>query len=60
MDEVENGAIFDPKDKSMVISAKVQDIAVIPEGGGRVTIAITNLTDGIEIVHEDRRLWWPV
>lgn len=57
---MDNGAIFDPKEKSMVISVKVQDITVLPEGDGRVTIAIANLVDGIEIVHEDRRIWWPV
>lgn len=60
MDDVENGAIFDPGGKSMVISARVSDITVIPEGGGRVTIAVVNLKDGIEIIHEDGRLWWPV
>lgn len=56
-----NGAIFDPVDKSLVISAKVGDIFVIPESDGRITIGISKLDDGIEIVHEDdSTLWWPV
>jgi hypothetical protein len=56
-----NGAIFDPVDKSLVISARVGDICVFPESDGRITIAIAKLEDGIEIVHEDEGvLWWPV
>jgi hypothetical protein len=55
-----NGAIFDPMDKSLVISAKVADIFVLPESDGRVTIGISKLDEGIEIVHEDSALWWPV
>jgi hypothetical protein len=56
-----NGAIFDPVDKSLVISAKVEDIFVLPESDGRVTIGISKLHEGIEIVHEDEDvLWWPV
>jgi len=56
-----NGAIFDPVDKSLVISAKVADIFVLPESDGRVTIGIAKLDEGIEIVHdEEEALWWPV
>jgi len=55
-----NGAIFDPQDKSLVISVRVGDICVIPEADGRITIAVANLSDGIEIVHDDEALWWPV
>ena len=56
-----NGAIFDPVDRSLIVSARVGDVCVFPESGGRITIAISKLDDGIEIVHEDENaLWWPV
>jgi hypothetical protein len=57
---IPNGAIFNPDDKSMVISARAGDICVFPETDGRITIAVANLSDGIEIVHENEDLWWPV
>ena len=56
-----NGAIFDPVDRSLIICAKVGDVCVFPESDGRITIAISKLEDGIEIVHEgEDELWWPV
>jgi hypothetical protein len=56
-----NGAIFDPVDRSLVVCAKIADVAVFPERDGRITIAISQLDEGIEIVHEDEEaLWWPV
>lgn len=57
---MKNGAIFNPEDKTLVISARVKDVRVFPESDGHLTIAVENLTDGIEIVHDDDRLWWPV
>jgi hypothetical protein len=55
-----NGAIFDPDDRSLIISAKVGDVNVFPEAGGRITIAVSALEDGIEIINSKRELWWPV
>jgi len=56
-----NGAIFDPVDKTLVISVRVGDVSVFPEGDGRLTIAVKSLEEGIEIVHDDEEaLWWPV
>ena len=56
-----NGAIFDPEGKTLVISVRVADVSVFPEGDGRFTIAVKNLEEGIEIVHDDEEaLWWPV
>jgi hypothetical protein len=58
---ITNGAIFDPVDKTLVISVKVGDVSVFPESDGRLTIAVTHLDEGIEIVHDDEEaLWWPV
>lgn len=55
-----NGAIFDPDDRSLIISAKIEDVNVFPEAGGRVTIAISDVNDGIEIINSKKDLWWPV
>lgn len=55
-----NGAIFNPEDKSLVIAVKVKDVKVFYESGGLITIAIANMDDGIDIVHNGERLWWPV
>jgi hypothetical protein len=55
-----NGAIFNPEDNSLVISAKPGDIRFFGESDGRITIAVANVKDGIEIVHSEDRLWWPV
>jgi hypothetical protein len=57
---IENGAIFDPESRSLVISAKVDDVQVYPDSDGRLTIAVCRLEEGIEIVHSSERLWWPV
>ena len=57
---IPNGAIFNPQDKSLVISVRVGDVWVLPDGDGRITIAVADLADGIEIVHDDEALWWPV
>jgi hypothetical protein len=58
---ISNGAIFDPADKTLVISVRVGDVSVFPESDGRLTIAVKSLEEGIEIVHDDEEaLWWPV
>lgn len=57
---MKNGAIFNPEDKTLVISARVKDVQVFPESDGLLTIAVTNFTDGIEIVHDGDEIWWPV
>lgn len=54
-----SGAIFDPKEKTLTIWAEqAADISVHEDGG--VVITIKNLSDGIEIIHEDDRIWRPV
>jgi hypothetical protein len=55
-----NGAIFNPEDSSLIISARADDIRVFAESDGLITIAIVNLDEGIEIVHDSDELWWPV
>lgn len=55
-----NGAIFNPEDKSLVIAVKVKDVKVFYESDGLLTIALANLDDGIEIIHDGGKLWWPV
>lgn len=55
-----NGAIFNPEDKSLVIAVKVKDVKVFYESDGLLTIALANMSDGIEIVHTGEQLWWPV
>ncbi len=55
-----NGAIFDPANHQLVVSAKIADIGIMPPDGDEVTIVIDRLLEGIEIVHDDDRIWRPV
>lgn len=55
-----NGAIFDPDDRSLIISAHPKDTRVMVDDSGMINILIENLADGIEIVHESDELWWPI
>lgn len=56
-----NGAILNPSESVLMVSARVSDISVIREDReGWVTIVINQLTDGIEIISDRDDLWWPV
>lgn len=55
-----NGAMFNPEDKTLVVSARATDVRTFPETDGYITIAIVNLDEGIEVTHDSERLWWPV
>ena len=56
----DNGAIFDPVDRSLIVVAKIADVNVFPESDGRIALTISKLDQGIEIVHDDEEvLWWP-
>ena len=57
---IDNGAIFDPESKSLVVSARASDIQVFTGEDGRITEAVAHLDGGIEIVHSADRLWWPL
>lgn len=56
---MDNSAILDPDGSVLLVYADINDIQVEREDG-RVVIAIVNFTGGIEIVHDDDRLWRPV
>lgn len=56
-----NAAMFNPEDKSLVISVRPDDVKVFPDhDAGLLTIAVANLAEGIEIFHDSDALWWPV
>lgn len=57
-----NAALFNPEDRSLVISVRPDDVKVFPDhDAGLLTIAVANLNEGIEIYHDDAdALWWPV
>jgi hypothetical protein len=56
-----NGAMFNPQDKSLVISVRPNDVKVFPDmDEGLLVIAVANLDDGIEIFHDSDAIWWPV
>lgn len=56
-----NGAMFNPDDRSLVISVRPEDVKVFPDlDEGLLVIAVANLDDGIEIFHDSDRIWRPV
>jgi hypothetical protein len=55
-----NGAIFNPSDKMLIVSARIEDVKLFDVSEGHVSIAISHLADGIEIVNDNDELWWPV
>lgn len=53
-----NGAVFDPQDRTLIVSAKLADVTIATSPkDGTVVIAVLNLDEGIEIVHENPRIW---
>lgn len=55
-----NGGLLEPNEQVLLISARSKDVQVHKDGRGRVVIAISNFDEGIEVVHEGDKLWWPV
>lgn len=55
-----NGALFDPDDKTLIISARIGDVIILPGADSQITIVVADLMDGIEIVNSNDCLWWPV
>lgn len=54
-----NGAMFDPEDRVLIISARIVDVSVVAGRGGKtVTIAVMNLDDGIEIIYDEMQKLW--
>lgn len=55
-----NGAFLDPQEKVLMVSANVDDVTIQRDGDGRVLIYVTEFDDGVEVLHDGGRLWWPV
>lgn len=55
-----NEGILNPETAILLIDCAATDLFVQQEDSGRVTVMVENLKGGIEIVHCDDRIWWPV
>lgn len=58
MSEFANGGILDPNSFHLLISARAEDVQVFDDGDGWLSIAVENFRGGIEVVHEEERIWW--
>lgn len=55
-----NGGFLDTGEQILMISANTDDVTIHRDGDDRIIIYVSDFDDGIEILHDGDRLWWPV
>lgn len=55
-----NEGILNPETGVLMITCATTDLILEDDGGDRVTLLVDNFYGGIEIIHPNSRIWWPV
>jgi hypothetical protein len=55
-----NEGMLVPSTGVLLIDCAAEDLMITEDERGRVTMMIEKFTGGIEIIHCDDRIWWPV